>query len=176
MPARRTPSRGDGPGVSTRKPSPAGRARPSADRVGRASSFGAAILLTLAGLTAGAQDWADASTHEQTRMFGSFYHDSIDAFFEVVGEELLAMPAEQFEALPQELQRSACLAIVDHTTYRSVMFKALYAAHAKQKMVEFMERAKEAQGFGESGCRVRWRHGPVETRAPTLCCAGGQGR
>ena len=80
-------------------------------------------------------------------MFGSFYHDSIDAFFDVVGEELLAMPAEQFEALPQELQRSACLAIVDHTTYRSVMFKALGAAHAKQKMIELMERAKEAQGF-----------------------------
>ena len=80
-------------------------------------------------------------------MFGSFFHDSIDTFFEVVGEELLAMPAEQFEALPQELQRSACLAIVDQATYHSVMAKGFHAAHGKQKTMEFMERAKEAQGF-----------------------------
>ena len=80
-------------------------------------------------------------------MFGSFFHDSIDAFFEVVGEELLAMPAEQFEALPQELQRSACLASMDHTTYRSVMVKGFLAAHGEQKTMEFMKRANEAQGF-----------------------------
>ena len=42
---------------------------------------------------------------------------------------------------------NACLVIVDHTTYRSVMIKGVSVAHDRQRIVEFLERAKDSRRF-----------------------------
>ena len=107
----------------------------------------AAVLLTLGGLASGGQVSAQSITGEQIRLFGSFYHGSLDTFFELVGDDLLNMPMEEFQALPAVIQRNACLVIVDHTTYRSVMGKGFDAAHGRQRMIEFAERAKISRRF-----------------------------
>ena len=116
----------------------------------------AATLLTLGGLTAAGQGLAGSATGEQIRMFGSFYQDSIDTFFNVVGEELLNMPTGQFEALANERQRKTCSAIVDQATYRSVMFRSFVAAHGRHGTVDFMKRGKEAGGFRFEDLKVRF--------------------
>ena len=107
----------------------------------------AAVLLTLGGLASGGQVSAQSITGEQIRLFGSFYHGSLDTFFELVGDDLLNMPTEELQALPAVIQRNACLVIVDHTTYRSVMAKGLEAAHGEERMIEFLERAKDSRKF-----------------------------
>ena len=99
---------------------------------GKWSGF-AAVFLILGGLTADGQSSAEPVTQEQVRMFGSFYHDSIDTFFKVVGEEVLNMPMDEFKALPVERQRKACSPIFDHLTYHAVMHSGFHETHGKQK-------------------------------------------
>ena len=90
-------------------------------------------------------------------MFGSFYHGSLDIFFELVGDDLLNMPMEEFQALPAVIQRNACLVIVDHTTYRSVMAQGFLATYGKERMIEFLERAKDSRRFLFKGLEAKFR-------------------
>ena len=101
----------------------------------------------LATLSVSAQAPADVPTPKQVQMFAGFYHDAIEDFFEVLGTELLSMPLDQFEGLPQRVQRRVCPAIVDQAAYQSFTFKAFGVMHARQTILEFMNRAKKARGF-----------------------------
>ncbi len=110
----------------------------------------AAILLTLGGLTGGGHASAQSITDRQERMFASFYFDSIRSFVEVAGDDLLNMPMEEFQVLPEMIQHSACLMIVDHMTFRSALALAFSAAHGRERMIEFMKRSRlsrESQPF-----------------------------
>ena len=89
-------------------------------------------------------------------MFGSFYHGSLDTFFELVGDDLLNMPMEEFQALPTVIQRNACLVIVDHAIYRDVMIQGFSATHSEKRIIFLMERAKISRGFFHKDVQAKY--------------------
>ena len=107
----------------------------------------AAVLFAIGCLAIGARASDRSLTKEQVELFRGFYQGSIDSFFEVVGHDLLGLPMGEFGALPRETKRPACLAIVDHMTFRSWMSTNFLATHGRQSTIEFMRRAKDSGGF-----------------------------
>ena len=118
-----------------------------ADAVRPKRRSSAAVLLAVGALAAGAHASASSITKEQVELFRGFYQGSIESFFEVIDRDLLNLPMREFDALPRESKRPACLVIVDHTTYRSFMLRSFHAAHGRQSILEFMKRAKDSGGF-----------------------------
>ena len=68
---------------------------------------------------------ADPLTDEYHQAFRLFYYDSYQLIFEVIGNDTLALPLEDFSKLSLESQYNVCLASMDYIYFRSTTMKAV---------------------------------------------------
>ena len=67
---------------------------------------------------------ADPLTDEYYQAYRLFYYDTENLIFEVIGNDTLALPLEDFSKLSLELQYNVCLVSMDYTFFSSAMMKA----------------------------------------------------
>ena len=68
---------------------------------------------------------ADPLTDEYYQAYRLFYYDSYQLIFEVIGNDTLALPLEDFSKLSLESQIHGCLVSMDYTFFRSTTMKAV---------------------------------------------------
>ena len=68
---------------------------------------------------------ADPLTDEYYQAYRWFYYDSYQLIFEVIGNETLALPLEDFSKLSLESQYNVCLASMDYIYFRSTTMNAV---------------------------------------------------
>ena len=64
-------------------------------------------------------------TDEYYQAYRWFYYDSYQLMLEVIGDDTLALPLEDFSKLSLESQYNVCLVSMDYTFFRSAMLDAL---------------------------------------------------
>ena len=67
---------------------------------------------------------ADPLTDEYYQAYRWFYYDSYQLIFEVIGNDTLALPLEDFSKLSLESQYNVCLVSMDYIYFRSATLKA----------------------------------------------------
>ena len=77
---------------------------------------------------------ADPLTDEYYQAFRLFYYDSYHLIFEVIGNDTLALPLEDFSNLSLESQYNVCLVSMDYIYFRSTTMKAVIKILERQRV------------------------------------------
>ena len=68
---------------------------------------------------------ADPLTDEYYQAFRGFYYDSFHMIFEVIGNDTVALPLEDFSKLSLEAQINVCLVGMDYVVFYATVMKAI---------------------------------------------------